>query len=158
MLVRNMLLREHERELHLFSAVSPAWIKPGEKISVQNAVTDFGTISFAAEVKDNGMAIDFSANWQTPPQRLVLHFPYFTKVERVVADGRGISLGKNQDYIQISPQVRRVEIVWQNQAERERRSYAITVEDFKREYRERYQLLKVSKAATAALPAPPSEK
>jgi len=156
MLVRNMLLREGERELHLLSAVSPAWIKTGEKISVQNAVTNFGKISFVAEVMDNRMVIDFSANWQTPPQRLVLHFPYFAKVERIVADGRGISLEKGRAHL--SPQVRRVEIVWQNQADRERLSYAITVEDFKREYRERYQLLKVSKAATAALPAPPPEK
>jgi hypothetical protein len=89
---------------------------------------------------------------------LVLHFPYFAKVERVVADGRGISLGKNQDYAQLAPQVRRVEIYWQNQAERQRLNFANTVEDFKREYRERYQLLKISKAATAALPTPPSEK
>ncbi len=156
MLVRNMLLREDERELHLLSAVSPAWIKTGEKISVQNAVTNFGKVSFVAEVMDNRMVMDFSANWQTLPQRLVLHFPYFAKVERVVADGRGISLEK--DCAHLSPQVRRVEIVWQNQADRERLSYAITVEDFKREYRKRYQLLKVSKAATAALPVPPPEK
>jgi hypothetical protein len=156
MLVRNMLLREDERELHLLSAVSPAWSKTGEKLSGQNAVTNFGKVSFMAEVMDNRLVIDFSANWQTPPQRLVLHFPYFAKVERVVADGRGISLEK--DRVHLSSQVRRVEIVWQNQADRERLSYGTTVEDFKREYRERYQLLKISKAATAALPAPPPEK
>ncbi|MCI0696809.1 hypothetical protein L0337_32995 [candidate division KSB1 bacterium] len=156
MLVRNMLLREHDRELHLLSAVSPAWIKTGEKISVQNAVTNFGKVSFVAEVIDNGMVIDFSTNWQTSPQRLVLHFPYFAKVERIVADGRRISLEKDRAHL--SSQVRRVEIYWQNQAERQRLSFAATVEDFKREYRKRYQLLKVSKAATAALPAPPPEK
>jgi hypothetical protein len=103
---------------------------------------------------DNRMVINFSANWQTPPQRLALHFPYFAKVERVVADGREISLGKNPDRALLSPQVRRIEIVWQNQAARQRLDFAATVEDYKREYRERYQLLKVSKAATAALPPP----
>jgi hypothetical protein len=156
MLVRNMLLREDGRELHLLSAVSPAWIKAGEKISVQNAVTNFGKVSFVAEVMDNRIVIDFSANWQTPPQRLVLHFPYFAKVERIVVDGRGVSLEKGRAHL--SPQVRRVEILWQNQADRERLSYAITVEDFKREYRERYQLLKIGKAAAAALPTPRSEQ
>jgi hypothetical protein len=158
MLVRNMLLREDERELHIFSAVSPAWMKTGEKISVQNAVTNYGKISFVAEVMDNRMVINFSPSWQAPPQNFVLHFPYFAKVEKIVADGRGISLGKNQDRAQLSPQARRVEIYWQSQAGRQRLSFAATVEDFKREYRERYQLLKVSKAATAALPAPPPEK
>jgi hypothetical protein len=158
MLVRNMLLREEERELHLFSALSPAWMQTGEKIAVQNAVTSFGKISLAAEVMDSRLVINVSPNWQTPPQCLVLHFPYFVKVEKIVADGRAISLGKNQDRAQLSPQARRVEIFWQNQAERQRLSFAATVEDFKREYRERYQLLKVSKAASAALQTPTSEK
>jgi hypothetical protein len=130
MLVRNMLLRENERDLHLLSAVSPAWLKAGEAISVQNAATNFGKISFVAEVMENGMVINFSSSWQRPPQRMIFHFPYFAKVERILEDGRKISLEK--DHAKLSPQARRVEIFWRNEAARERLNYAITVEDFKR--------------------------
>jgi hypothetical protein len=152
-----MLLREEERDLHLLSAVAPAWMKTGEKISVQNAVTNFGKVSFVAEVIENGMIINFSSNWQRPPQRMIFHFPYFAKIERILEDGRKISLEK--DHAKLSPQARRVEIFWRHEAARERLNYTIMVEDFKRQYHERYQLLQAGRGSVdispTVLPAPP---
>jgi hypothetical protein len=153
-----MLLREEGRELHLFSAVSPAWMKVGQKISVQNAATHFGKVSFVAEVMENRLVINLSSSWHTVPRYYVFHFPYFTQVEQIRADGRKISLQK--DRANISPQVRRIEIFWKNEADRERASFATTVEDFKREYRERHSLWQAGQVASRAapLPAQPSPK
>lgn len=137
-LLRNMLLREEERELHLFSAVSPAWLQIGQSISVQNAVTQFGPISFTAEVKKDRLVIDFSSSWHTVPLHLIFHFPYFTKVSRILVNGLETPL--QEDHAALSPHARRIEIFWQNDAHRERLSYDTAVEDFKREYRERYRI------------------
>jgi hypothetical protein len=138
MLVRNMLLREEERDLHLFSAVAPAWMKVGQKISVRNAVTQFGKVTFVAEVMADRLVIDVSSSWRTVPRYFVFHFPYFTEIKRILVDGREISL--QSDRANLSPHARRVEIFWQNEAPRQRLSYATAVADFKREYRERYRL------------------
>ncbi|MDZ7313390.1 MAG: hypothetical protein ONB45_19195 [candidate division KSB1 bacterium] len=137
-LLRDMLVREDGHEVHLLSAVSPAWMRNGEKISVQNAVTNFGKLSFIVEVGDGRMVMQISPDWHTPPRNFVLHLPYFAKAQRIVADGRELSF--RDDRADIPFYVRQVEIFWQNDAHRERLSYTITVEDFKREYRERYNL------------------
>jgi hypothetical protein len=149
-LLRNMLLREQERDLHLFSAVAPAWLKSGEKISVQNAATTFGKVSFVAEVKADRLVIDFSTGWQIVPRYFVFHFPYFTRVERILVDGREIALQK--DRANLSPHARRVEIFWQNRASRERINFDTTVEDFKREYRQRYRLWQAAQSQPHAVP------
>lgn len=45
-LLRNMLVREQGRDVYLMSAVSPAWLRPGRRISVRRAPTHFGPVSF----------------------------------------------------------------------------------------------------------------
>ncbi|MDZ7343184.1 MAG: hypothetical protein ONA90_01585 [candidate division KSB1 bacterium] len=137
-LLRNMLLREEGRELHLFSAVSPAWLQVGQKISVHHAMTRFGPISFIAEVKKDRLVIDFSSSWHMVPLHVVFHFPYFANVQRIVVNGLEAALQEGR--ANLSPHARRIEIFWQNNAHRERLSYDTAVDDFKREYRERYRL------------------
>jgi hypothetical protein len=52
--IRNMMVREYggdrstepgKRDLYLFSLISPAWVTPGNKLEIQNAITEMGRIS-----------------------------------------------------------------------------------------------------------------
>ena len=36
---------ESERDLHLFSLISPSWIKLGKKVAIRNAPTEMGPVS-----------------------------------------------------------------------------------------------------------------
>jgi hypothetical protein len=47
--LRNMLVREDGTGLTLMSALSPAWVGHGKTVSVRNAPTNFGRVSFTLE-------------------------------------------------------------------------------------------------------------
>ncbi|HID08518.1 MAG TPA: hypothetical protein EYP10_15380, partial [Armatimonadetes bacterium] len=87
-----MLIREWRDELHLFSCLSPAWVKPGSIIAIRNAPTDFGTLTATMQCTDYGAVISINARWRNPPRNLIIHFPWFVQVRRLIADGRTIAL------------------------------------------------------------------
>lgn len=137
-LVRNMLLREEGRDLHLFPAVSPAWMKPGSKITLTNASTKFGRVSIAVTTEPDRLVIDFAQQWQTVPRYVWFHVPEFAEVISVVVDRQTAT--PQADIIPLSPHARRVEFVWKKAGVSRRISLAATIDDFQREYRGRYQL------------------
>ena len=52
-LLRYMLLREEGNELILCQGIPTAWLEPGKRISVRNAPTLFGPVSYETEVPDS---------------------------------------------------------------------------------------------------------
>lgn len=71
-LFKDMLVRETEEGLILFSGVPASWLKPGNKIEVRQLPTRFGEISFIADVAEN---CRINLTWQgtsRPPYRLNL--------------------------------------------------------------------------------------
>ncbi|MBD3354225.1 MAG: hypothetical protein GF364_22270 [Candidatus Lokiarchaeota archaeon] len=53
-LLRNMLIREEENNLFIFSVISPEWLKTTQKISILDAPTYFGKFSVTLDIKDVG--------------------------------------------------------------------------------------------------------
>lgn len=137
-LLRDMLIREEGRDLHIFSAVSPAWLKPGDEIALANAETKFGRLSFKATVQSDRLIIEFNQQWHNVPRFLSFHVPAFVQVESVLSDQQEVL--PQARLIQLSAHTRRVEIIWKNEAARQRLSLASTITDFKNEYQGRYQL------------------
>lgn len=105
-MLRNMLVREREDTLHLLSVISPAWAKPGQAISVKNAPTRFGPVSFDVRFKKNGMVLRFQPRFTRPPSMVAVHLPYF--VSGAVADKGKIKSAK----IYLKPQERDVSVTW----------------------------------------------
>ncbi|MCD6350866.1 MAG: discoidin domain-containing protein [Armatimonadetes bacterium] len=141
-LLRDMLVREWDGDLHLFTVLSPAWVKPGAVIAFRRAPTDFGELSARAKVLDNGLSLRLAAHWRTPPKSLVVHVPWFMEATAATADGKAcrvqkVPVGEGQQII-VPPQARQVRIVWHQTANPDM-SYARAVEQFKDEYRRRFQ-------------------
>ena len=137
-LVRNMLVREQGRELHLLSVLSPAWTKPGDVVAVANAPTKFGTVGFTAAFRSEGMSLDVHLDFQTRPGKIVLHLPWFVRARAARVDGRTVSVEGSQ--LLLPSSARRVDIDWmRGAAAGGEMSYAGAVEAFEREYKERYQ-------------------
>ena len=63
LLLRNMLLREEDHDLHLISTLSPEWIKPNSILKVERAPTIFGLVSFTCKSMETGISLQFKANW-----------------------------------------------------------------------------------------------
>jgi hypothetical protein len=93
-LLRNMLVRERSDGLALMSALSPAWLKPGEAVSVHDAPTTYGTVSFTLRPTDDGARLEWHAD---VPDGTAIHWPLPEFAKDVKADnleksGRSILL------------------------------------------------------------------
>lgn len=135
--IRNMLLREQQNELHLLSVLSPAWTGAGKSISVRNAPTYFGTIALEARFRENGMTLELHPKFEQAPERVVVHLPFFVKASTASVDGKQITVEKNT--LELPGSARKVDVTWTASGGATGLSYASAVENYKREYRARYQ-------------------
>jgi hypothetical protein len=145
--LRNMLVREQGDELHLLSVISPEWVKPGQKITVNRAPTEFGQVQFDFRSDGRGATIFFDNHFlnpsdpsdlQTPatPRALILHLPWFMRTTEVVADGARLPIVHGAVRLPVATQ--RVHIAWTKQPNTPVLSYAQTVEQYKADYRHHY--------------------
>ncbi|MGO8736577.1 MAG: hypothetical protein ACLQVM_27725 [Terriglobia bacterium] len=136
-LLRNMLIREQNGELHLLSALSPEWCKPGDEIEVANAPTEFGSVRMKAVFQDKGMTLDLlTAFDQTTPERVVLHLPWFVTVQKATADGKSIPV--QGDYLILPKSVRIIKVEWARKDPGRGFNYNQARDSFLKEYRQRY--------------------
>ena len=138
-LLRNMLIREQGRSLHLLSAISPEWIGPGKRIQVTGATTWFGRVNFTFECSTDSEAILHLDNrFTTAPNEIVVHLPWFVAANRVTVDGKPVRV--DTDGIHLPPSTRDVRIDWKY-ISHPKMNYDRTVSSFEQEYRRRWNLL-----------------
>ncbi len=83
-LLRNMLLREEDNDLHLLSAISPEWIYG--PIQVENINTYFGTCHLQLDPTKilHGVHLAFRSKFERgKPERIVVHIPYFVNKKTI---------------------------------------------------------------------------
>jgi hypothetical protein len=83
-LLRNMLVRERGDGIALMSALSPAWLKPGESVSVHNAPTTYGKVSFTLRATHSGARLAWHAD---VPDGTSIHWPLPSFAKAVKAEG-----------------------------------------------------------------------
>lgn len=92
LLIRNCLIREYGgeaginedlRDLYLFSAVSPEWIKDGDEIIINNMPTEMGPVSASMKSLFTGAIIKVSNNFHRQPNRIAIPIPYFVELTDV---------------------------------------------------------------------------
>jgi hypothetical protein len=93
-LLRNMLVRERDDGIALMSALSPAWLKPGEAVWVHDAPTTYGKVSFTLRATDDGARLEWHAD---VPEGTPLHWPLpdfakDVKATGIEKDGRTVLL------------------------------------------------------------------
>ncbi len=115
--IRNLLVREEGRELHLASALAPAWVRPGRQVRVTGAPTFFGTVSYTLDCRRDGATLTLSPAWKpsAEPAAIVFHTPWFIRATSASADGRPVTIADGA--IRVPPGTRRVEMRWTRSAE-----------------------------------------
>ncbi|HEX6712817.1 MAG TPA: hypothetical protein VF066_05510, partial [Thermoleophilaceae bacterium] len=94
-LLRNMLVRERpEGGIALMSALSPSWLRPGEVVSMRDAPTTYGKVSFTLRPTDDGARLEWHAD---VPDGTAIRWPLPDFAKDVKADhlekgGRSILL------------------------------------------------------------------
>ncbi len=121
LMVRNLVLMEYggkcgldanQRELWLFHCLSPAWVKPGEKVSLKNAPTEFGRISATMTFQEDGATVTLASKFHTPPGSCRIRIPYFKELVRFSTDAR--EKRREGDSILVSPDATRITLEWRD--------------------------------------------
>ena len=124
-------LDEGQRELRLFSVISPAWVKPGEHIAVDNARTEFGIVTATMQFRTNGADVSLKTDFHDRPRDLVFHMPYFVELVKFSTDAKRSSHeGSN---VRVSPDATRVRLTWRNRPEANRHTTQDILLSYRRE-------------------------
>jgi hypothetical protein len=135
--LRNMLVREYKNDLVLFSALSPAWIKPGQTITATDQPTVFGPVSVELKTVTEGLTIKISNRFRQAPNRIVVTIPWFYDVKEATVDAKPATAAQGK--LLVSPGAREVQIKGAVKPATPDWSYEQAVRDYKREYRRRYE-------------------
>jgi hypothetical protein len=150
-LLRNMFVREDGSDLHLLSVLAPEWIGAGKRIAATDVPTDFGKVSLTLDQpSDSSATLHIDSSWVDAPKHIVLHLPWFMKIESVTADGSKVSA--DSDAVTLPSGTHTVKISWSRRANPADLSYEHTVEAYKAEYLRRYNEYM---HGTASVPAKP---
>lgn len=142
-LLRQMLIRDPDDGLHLFSAVSPEWVKPGKKIDVKKAPSSYGLITASLAGLKGELRMEFAPEFRQAPSRIVFHIPWFFDASSVIVDGKPAKV--ENDSVVITPATKVVRVIGKRRAGEEM-SFDDAVTEYKREYAKRYeQFLKAGK-------------
>jgi hypothetical protein len=136
-LIRNMLVREFKNDLVLFSALSPAWLKPRRQIEVIREPTEFGPISVTLKTTASGWDVAIAAQFWKAPERIILRIPWFYQVDRAEADGRTMKLSEGS--LVVPSVTRKVIVTGRVKPSTPDMSYLQAVQNYKSEYKRRYQ-------------------
>lgn len=136
-LLRNMLVREQGDNLHLLSALSPDWTKPGDTIKVSNAPTEFGRIAMDCSFSSSGMHMGIETDFQRKPAHIIVHMPWFVTVKSATVDGKPVSVRRQS--LSIPASSRQLDVVWAVRDPSPEMSYRSAVKSFKAEWRHHYQ-------------------
>jgi hypothetical protein len=135
-LLRNMLVREYQDDLYLFSAVSPDWLRPGKRIEILGEPTTFGPVSAVLSAGADGFTVQLSPRFRDPPQHVVLRLPWFYEVQAAEADGRAIPITEGK--LVVAPGTRDVKVKGHIRPSTPDLSFERTVAQYKQEYQKRY--------------------
>ncbi len=144
--LRNMMVRSDAGQVHLLSVMSPAWMGPRKTIRVERAPTPYGTIGFTlTQPDDHSAQLALDMQWQHKPDAIWLHLPWFAEVSGVWVDGKAAAHESGK--VRIPAGAREVRIAWTRRADAPNWSYEQAVEQYKQEYRRRWEIYMHGQAA-----------
>jgi hypothetical protein len=118
-LIRDLVLLEYggkagvdsgERELWLFHCLSPAWVKSGERISIANASSEFGSVDATMQFDAQGATVTIAGKYHDAPAGYRLRVPYFKELTSFKTDAK--KSRREGDWIVLSPDATTARLEW----------------------------------------------
>ena len=126
---------EENRDLYLYSLISPAWIVSGKKVAIHHAPTEMGRISSTLTFTDHGAELTVLSDFHRPPRYLVFRIPYSVELDAFTSDA---THGFEKDgLLFFTPDVTKASIQWR----RKPGSHDSTYHNILRSYRSEYDLV-----------------
>jgi hypothetical protein len=120
-IIRNLLIYEFggkagletgKRDIYLFPTISPAWVEKGKHIGINNAPTEFGSLSARMTFKSDGASVTITPSFNKPPQYIKFRIPWFKELVTFDSDAKSSKL--EGDCITVSPDAKTIEIIWKD--------------------------------------------
>jgi hypothetical protein len=93
LLVRALLFLEHKRTLTITPALPVEWLQTPGEVSVENAPTLFGALTYTLRWHDpDALTLHLAPRWHTPPREVDWRLPWDVSE---VAGGRSHAVGTN---------------------------------------------------------------
>ncbi len=146
-LLHDMLIRDQNEELHLFSVISPEWLNTGAPIVVENGSSKFGTVDFQLIPDNRGALVKWNAKFRQKPQSIVVHIPFFATLKSIVLNGEKFTVAEHfgldrekfpkigTDRVILPADANEVRLNWKINSPPDEFSYDYFVEKYKLEYR-----------------------
>jgi len=117
--IRNMMVwehggdcgvRENERDLHLYSLISPSWMDPGKRVVIRNAPTEMGRVSGTLTFTDGGATMTVENDFHHPPRYIVFVVPYAVELDSFTSDAS--KAVESDGWIYFTPDLTRASFKW----------------------------------------------
>jgi hypothetical protein len=117
--IRNLFIMEQggrgglepdQRDILLFNAVSPAWLKDGQAMGIEKAPTSFGNVTALMTPRSGGADIAIKTEFRNAPHSLVVRIPYFVKLTSFTSDAKQAK--REGDVIRLSPDATNLSLKW----------------------------------------------
>ncbi len=134
-LVRNLLIHEYGgkcgtrpgRDLYVFSTVSPEWIKPGDKLVIDSAPTEMGTVSATLSSKKKGAVVRFEGEFgDAAPATVKCRIPYCKELISFRSDDRNARI--EDGCIVLDPGFSKLVLKWKDKPEAYQDNFAHLLE------------------------------
>jgi len=139
--IRNMMVCEHggdcgiraeERDLHLYSLISPSWIEPGKRVAIRNAPTEMGRVSSTLTFTDGGATMTVENDFHHPPRYVVFRVPYTVVLDSFTGDAS--KAVENDAWIYFTPDVTRASFKWRTARDAHDGNYQRILEGYRSEF------------------------
>lgn len=132
--IRNLLVREEGRTVQIASALAPQWVAPGRQVTVADAPTFFGSVSYTLTARQDGATLSLSNHWKDdqPPDAVVFHLPWFVTGASATVDGAPAPIVDGT--ITLPREARTLKVRWRRRSPEPHLSYAEAVRLFLEKY------------------------
>jgi hypothetical protein len=125
-------LNEKERDLYLFSLISPSWIVPGQKVAIHNAPTEMGRVSAELSFTKDGAQLSIKSDFHKSPRMLAFRIPYSVELQSFKSDAKK-SFTKD-GVLFLSPDVKKVALKWGEKPGVNDNNYQDILKSYRSEY------------------------
>ena len=117
--IRNMMVCEYggefgvdedDRDLYLYSLISPAWMEAGKKVVISSAPTEMGRVSSTLSFTNDGAELTVKTDFHRAPRYLIFRIPYCVMLTTFTSDASRAF--EKDGLLHFTPDVTRVSLTW----------------------------------------------
>ncbi len=139
--IRNMMVREYggnlgiqedQRDLHLYSLISPNWVTSGQALRLSNMPTEMGLVSSTLSFVPGGAELRVQSSFHHAPRYLALRIPYFMKLDSFTSNAT--KAFEKDRILYFTPDMTRAVLQWSERPDAHENNYQNILTAYRSEF------------------------